>query len=191
MKIKVKSWFKNRRYRQKKTEHLKGTLEPAVDSILSEDQHVDTDDAISQGANETFNDNDNDDDIADSDSNGNDFPSSNHSILRQQLQNTSSSSLLAAAALAAVSANGGSPLFPYQQATPYQNSIKITKALNDELELVFDKQKYISNTQRDYLAEKFHVASAQITNWFQNKRRKLKRLERLQNSGKLKSELDN
>lgn len=57
-------------------------------------------------------------------------------------------------------------------------SVRFSKLLNEELEKVFDKQKYLSNSQRDFLAEKFQVPTSQITNWFQNKRRKLKRLER-------------
>ena len=83
----------------------------------------------------------------------------------------------------------------YQQSTQSQqfsqsiNQIKFSKILNDELERVFDKQKYISNTQRDYLAERFNVPANQITNWFQNKRRKLKRLERNLNMNKLKQEV--
>ncbi len=97
-----------------------------------------------------------------------------------------SSSLLAVAALAAVTTNvpslNGSP-FLYNL-----NTTKFSKTCSQELQRVFDKQQYISNTQRDYLAEKFNVASTQITNWFQNKRRKLKRLERDQNRSRVKSE---
>ncbi len=183
----MKSWFKNRRYRQKKTEHQHSIREHEDGAEPDASQQDDK----SASPDETFDDNE---DIQDqentmnSDSTDINTPAANHSILKQQLNQ--SSSLLAAAALAAVTTNlnnGGSPLFSYQPSSYQYNSLKITKALNDELELVFEKQQYISNTQRDFLAEKFQVASAQITNWFQNKRRKLKRLERLANSSKTAS----
>jgi hypothetical protein len=101
-----------------------------------------------------------------------------------QTKQMDSSSLLAAAALAAVTTN--IPVLSNQTSFLHQlNTIKFSKTFNDQLERVFDKQKYISNTQRDYLAEKFQVESTQITNWFQNKRRKLKRLERELKNSKL------
>jgi hypothetical protein len=181
---KVKSWFKNRRYRQKKSDH-----QPTFrDNDDGTENDLSQQDDKSASANETFEEDPQEqDNTAHSDSTENNGSNANHSILKQQLNQ--SSSLLAAAALAAVTTKmNNPPLFSYH---PFQSSsMKITKALNDELELVFDKQQYISNTQRDFLAEKFRVASAQITNWFQNKRRKLKRIERMQNSSKIKDDVN-
>jgi hypothetical protein len=213
--FKVKGWFKNRRYRQKKTEqqiHNQENMisqddlkhEDECDDDLSQNEFIDdmdvneADDADDVDQENTLNSDSNEPDSAigktmhkynyhqpkhSPKSSVNASPTSSPTKISQTKQ-IDSFSLLAAAALAVVTTNV--PVLTNRTSFDHQlNTIKFPKTFNDELERVFGKQKYISNTQRDYFAEKFQVESTQITYWFQNKRRKLKRLEREQKDSKL------
>lgn len=234
--LQVKSWFKNRRYRQKKNETLmkakqleeqngngnlthsenEGDLQTTEQNNINHnnDDDDDNDDSPNNeddaNINMTIDENDYDDCTSDeSDNNHNNNSQENEDSQQQQQQeqqqqenddsNLSSNDMDMdnSQVLSSPQSNQFKASFPnlscmpskniiYKVASTYSSShfsssfhsARFTKAFNDELEEIFATQKYLSNTQRDLLAEKFRVPTTQITNWFQNKRRKLQRLER-------------